>query len=1135
MALAGTAPYHFDGSNWTQEQKLTGTNSNIQDTYGIDVSISGDFAIVGAHAYNAFGNDDGAAFVYRYDGNTWVEDERLTASDNTSGGKHNYGIGVSIDGNVAIVGAQGDDSVAGGDAGSAYIYRYDGADWIEEQKLVANDASASDSFGVSVSVDGNLAIVGAKGVNHVGGNFDGAAYIFRYDGISWSQEDKIVADDAFADLGFGHAVSISGNVAVVGALGPTDTISAAYVFRKVGDDWVQETKLTGFDTIPGDTFGRDVSISGNTIVVGAQTDDTDAGVNAGSAYVFRYDGTTWVETVKLTASDGEASDQFGGTVSVDGDRVAVGATMDDTIESGGAYVFDSLSGNDELYGGDGDDFLSGGPGADTLAGGDGDDTAVFSGAMSGYNISTSGNSFIVNNTAPLSNGDDGTDTLTGIETLQFSDGDIAITEGVNFTEFQVNTFTADDQKTVSVADLGDGGFVSVWRSFGQDGDNLGIFGQRFEADGTPVLKVDGTPDEFQVNTTTANAQDLNAGSRTVAGLADGGFVVVWSSFQDGSGIDVFGQRFNPDGTKVLKIDGETPDEFQVNTTTANSQEAQNVVALGDGGFVVVWNSEGSSGGIFGQRFDASGNKVDDEFQVNTTISVATATHNSSAPRLAALNDGGFVVTWSDLSGADGSGVGIFGQRFNPDGTKVLKADGTPNEFQVNTFTADDQDGSTVAALTDGFVVAWFSKDPLINDNDGGIAVQFFDGDGNKVGGEFLVNTSTAGIQAHASVATLEDGDIIVTWSSFGGQDGSGNGVFGQRINVAGTTVGDEFQINTFTDGTQEHPSVTALPDGGFLVAWESVGQDGSGRGVYAQRFDSNGNKTALPTLTGDPGDNVINAGSGDQVVDGGDGDDVLSGGAGNDLLNGGVGDDTLIGDTGATAETKLTASDGVPGDFMGIDVTIEGDWAMVGAHAGADAPTGYAYVFHWDGTGWAEHQKLTASDAASGDSFGGDVSISGDWAIISATHNDDAGTQSGSAYMYQFDGTDWVEHEKLTASDGASQNFFGVGATISSDVAIVGANGHQGEVGAAYIYRFDGSSWGNDVTKLENPDPAGSDRFGITSTISGDLAVIGADLDDEAGSNAGAAYVYRWDGIDWNLEQKLIASDAAANDRLTAR
>ena len=502
--------YHFDGSNWTQEQKLTGTNSNIQDTYGIDVSISGDFAIVGAHAYNAFGNDDGAAFVYRYDGNTWVEDERLTASDNTSGGKHNYGIGVSIDGNVAIVGAQGDDSVAGGDAGSAYIYRYDGADWIEEQKLVANDASASDSFGVSVSVDGNLAIVGAKGVNHVGGNFDGAAYIFRYDGNSWSQEDKIVADDAFADLGFGHAVSISGNVAVVGALGPTDTISAAYVFRKVGDDWVQETKLTGFDTIPGDTFGRDVSISGNTIVVGAQTDDTDAGVNAGSAYVFRYDGTTWVETVKLTASDGEASDQFGGTVSVDGDRVAVGATMDDTIESGGAYVFDSLSGNDELYGGDGDDFLSGGPGADTLAGGDGDDTAVFSGAMSGYNISTSGNSFIVNNTAPLSNGDDGTDTLTGIETLQFSDGDIAITEGVNFTEFQVNTFTADDQKTVSVADLGDGGFVSVWRSFGQDGDNLGIFGQRFEADGTPVLKVDGTPDEFQVNTTTARASFLSA-------------------------------------------------------------------------------------------------------------------------------------------------------------------------------------------------------------------------------------------------------------------------------------------------------------------------------------------------------------------------------------------------------------------------------------------------------------------------------------------------------------------------------------------------------------------------------------------------------------------------------------------------
>ena len=241
-------------------------------------------------------------------------------------------------------------------------------------------------------------------------------------------------------------------------------------------------------------------------------------------------------------------------------------------------------------------------------------------------------------------------------------------------------------------------------------------------------------------------------------------------------------------------------------------------------------------------------------------------------------------------------------------------------------------------------------------------------------------------------------------------------------------------------------------------------------------------------------------------------------------------------------ETKLTASDGVAGDNFGIVAAMSGDTAIVGPF-NRDA----AYIFRRDEGGtnnWGEVKKLIGFDTLSGDFFGGSVAISGGIAIVGARSDDDAGSSSGSAYIFRRDegGTDnWGEVKKLVASDAAAGDGFGGserGAAISGDTAIVGAalNDDAGDdSGSAYIFRQDEGgtdNWG-EVKKVTASDAAAGDFFGSTVAISGDTAMVGALLNDDAGSNSGSAYIFRQDegGTDnWGEVKKLTAAAAAAGD-----
>jgi Ca2+-binding RTX toxin-like protein len=342
----------------------------------------------------------------------------------------------------------------------------------------------------------------------------------------------------------------------------------------------------------------------------------------------------------------------------------------------------------------------------------------------------------------------------------------------------------------------------------------------------PTISFVGAPTpagaETRANTTTAGDQ-VNA---AVAGLAGGGHVVVFQS-PDAGGFGVFMQRYDGNGAP-LGI------ETRINTTTAGDQGSPSVTALNGGGYVVTWQSVGqdtSGSGIYMQRYDGSGVAQGVETRVNTTIA-----GDQQESSVSALADGGYVVVWMS---PDVSGLGIFGQRYN--------AAGVPQgaEFAINNVTTGDQQLPAVVGLTGGgFAVTFFSAN---GDASGqGVLVRRFDAAGVAQGNAVLANTFITNDQSYPGIGATSDGGYVVAWESLN-QDGSGYGVYAQRYNSSGATVGTEFRVNATIANSQEVPVVTGLDNGGFVVSWRSFSQDGSDYGIYAQRYDASGTAVGSET------------------------------------------------------------------------------------------------------------------------------------------------------------------------------------------------------------------------------------------------------------------------------------------------
>jgi hypothetical protein len=329
--------------------------------------------------------------------------------------------------------------------------------------------------------------------------------------------------------------------------------------------------------------------------------------------------------------------------------------------------------------------------------------------------------------------------------------------------------------------------------------------------------------EFQVNAITEGNQEAPCGTA----LQQGGFAICWEGPPKGASYaGIFGQVFARDGAKI----GE---EFQANTTDVFAQFKPQIIPLQRGGFLVVWEGGEQAGhvdGVRGRIFSREGEKTGDEFRINTYAGLNPGAYDPEI-RYAVLADGGIILCWQ-IEGQDGSGLGIYGRRLEPDGLMAGE------EFRINTYRTGNQSMPQITSLADGgFAVCWAS---FGQDGDAeGVYGQLFSAEGSKKGGEFRINSSVEGYQWMNRIASLQEDGFAVIWITTDGGEFS-SGIYGQCFSLDGQKTGEEFRLEQFREAGMWGPVLAPLRTGGFLVGWEM--NNASASGIYGRRFSSTGAK-----------------------------------------------------------------------------------------------------------------------------------------------------------------------------------------------------------------------------------------------------------------------------------------------------
>ena len=297
------------GGVWTQQQELTASDGAVDDYFGFSVSVSGDTAVIGAwnKAINSQ-SGQGAAYVFVRSNGVWTRQQELTAPDGAW--EDAFGFSVSVSGDTAVIGAPGKNA----GQGATYVFVRSGGAWTQQQELTASDGAAGDWFGYSVSLSGSTAVIGALAKH----NYQGAAYVFVLSGGVWGQQQELTASDGAAGDSFGNSVSVSGDTAVIAAYHKNADQGAAYLFVRSGGVWGQQQELTATDGVANDYFGVSVSVSGGTAAIGA------VGRNnyQGAAYVFGVTQPTISAVISAGAFGGSSAVAPGTWVEIYGSKLS---------------------------------------------------------------------------------------------------------------------------------------------------------------------------------------------------------------------------------------------------------------------------------------------------------------------------------------------------------------------------------------------------------------------------------------------------------------------------------------------------------------------------------------------------------------------------------------------------------------------------------------------------------------------------------------------------------------------------------------------------------------------------------------------------------------------------------------------
>jgi hypothetical protein len=340
LGSAATVAGGPEPPEWRSEARLFGQIHESMWDFGHSVDISGDVAIVGAPQATLGGNArQGAAYVFRLELGGWVEEAMLTASDGTE--EDFFGWAVAVEGDVAIVAA----AVAGEGAdlfrGAAYYFEREPKGWVERQKILSSDGDEQDRFGFSLVLEGDRLVVGARNAGP-GADVGGAAYVFEREAGVWVEQQKLFDPTLGTGDAFGYSVGLNDDTIVVGDNIQDSSGSnsgAVYVYTLEGEEWTEEQKLVASDAGPTSRFGTDVSIDGDRLLVGANQHD-EMNNNQGAAYIFTRSAGVWTEQQRLLASNGHENAYFGTAVELSGRVALVGAELDILNQNNRGVVYE---------------------------------------------------------------------------------------------------------------------------------------------------------------------------------------------------------------------------------------------------------------------------------------------------------------------------------------------------------------------------------------------------------------------------------------------------------------------------------------------------------------------------------------------------------------------------------------------------------------------------------------------------------------------------------------------------------------------------------------------------------------------------------------------------------------------------
>ena len=1014
------AAYIFvkSGSNWTQQAKIQALDKQTSDLFGNSTSISsdGNTVIVGAHLEDTGGQDAGAAYIFVRSGSTWSEQAKIQALDKEIGDYFGQSVSISSDGNTAIIGAPHENS---GDlnTGAAYIFTRSGSTWSEQAKIVASDKERSDFFGWSVSIsgDGNTVIVGAHGED-TGGSFAGAAYIFVRSGSTWSEQTKIQASDKESRDYFGRSVSISsdGNTAIAGA-SYEDTggsnAGAAYIFVRSGSTWSEQAKIQSYDKEASDFFGYSVSISndGNTVIVGAYREGT-GGSNAGAAYIFVKWGNFWIQRAKIQASDKEANDAFGSSVSITSDgsnaTVIVGSQEGGVSGPGAAYFFTS------------DVIRSNGVG-------------VIYGDPNNYSYSTKDTTW--SEQAKIQALDKEAGDNFGRSVCISSDGRTAIigvphedsggTDAGAAYIFTRSFYIWSQQAKIQSSDIEAGDNFGQSVSISSDG-NTAIVGAPHEDEGgvdagaAYIFTRSGSTWSEQSKILASDKQPGDYFGESVSISSDGNTAIVGAHGEDTGGSTAGAAYiFTRSGStwseqaKIQALDKEADDSF--GSYPFLLSDGSSVSISGDGNTVIVaaqLEDTGGQGTGAAYIFVRSGPTWSQQAKIQALDKETGSNFGSS---VCISSDGNTVIVGAVLHGTEYTHVGA-AYIFTRSGSTWSEQ----AKIQALDKEADDYFGGSVSISNDGNIAV--------------VGATGKDTEGLNTGATYIFTRSgsiwTQQSRIHSyvvrtygtfgsSVCVSGDGKYVITGAPYNNKGGTNAGAsyifsssgFESRIVGPDTSSGDQFGHATAVYGDYV---IVGVPNVDEAYIFHRTGTN---------VWDTGTNIVGSDTVGGDRFGAGVDI-YGDYAVVGARSDESMSGSA---YIFHRTGTDTW--DTG----TKIVASGNTT--VFGESVAIHGDYVVVGAPFTTGG--GVAYVFHRTGTNtWDSGTQIVPPNSTTNGYFGRSVSVYEDYAIVGETGTD-------SVYTFRRTGTNtWDTGIKLTEGHGD----FGWSADIHGDYTVVGSRDASG-------------------------------------------------------------------------------------------